>query len=461
LAVQKGKLYTNENVINFYKSEKDGKYINYYYTFGSVKWFCLAAMKQDSILRDEIKTAVEKQGNTFFESAERLHNRINSFNFSEKYPGLTSRDAFSVIEALLDSLNEVRNQIVHTGNDILDILVKFYEDAFLNFVTLLGSIKIESSPFVRVEHNAVVYCLISIVDGYSYKDKYFTTVKKDCEDDINKLFTPVKKSFESINIQPKQIDVFSHSNIDFIKLPSGNIEYKICNKNYWIEDFIKPFAISKYPISYRQFFRLIKENPTLFKTQPYIEKKEKDGILSFLNHYNKLSDRDKNSVMDSAVYYIDWYAATEYCDFLSRENGLPQVYKDGFDANKKGFRLPTYSEWYYAATCGKGREMPLPDFSNIIYSGNRGKFGKVADNSDLYENDWKICGMLGNINEWTSTNSEKIKIKKFESKQDDEARKVIAGAAFASGRDLIKYEYSTDVSARNMHNIGIRVVISL
>jgi formylglycine-generating enzyme required for sulfatase activity len=62
------------------------------------------------------------------------------------------------------------------------------------------------------------------------------------------------------------------------------------------------------------------------------------------------------------VIYVDWREAARYCNWLSRQAGLPVVYDEkswAADPTADGFRLPTEAEWEYVATGrGENREYP-------------------------------------------------------------------------------------------------------
>lgn len=148
-------------------------------------------------------------------------------------------------------------------------------------------------------------------------------------------------------------------------------------------------------------------------------------------HFRKLLDR--NPVPDAspfgsgdrhAVYNVSWFDAALFCNARSKEAGLDTVYvysrvdrnSEGSAYNlaglsirleRRGVRLPTESEWEYAAGSGLGSFFPwggLADTGKVSefawYSGNsRGKVHPVAG---LKANGFGLYDMGGNVMEWVN-----------------------------------------------------------
>lgn len=120
------------------------------------------------------------------------------------------------------------------------------------------------------------------------------------------------------------------------------------------------------------------------------------------------------------VENVTWYDAINYCNALSKANGLDEVYTvDGdtvtWNKSANGYRLPTEAEWEYAARANTQAPFSFGDYVhdedancynaygyNNDATGNwiNGYIGHTVDVQDYSTNGNGLYNMHGNVAEW-------------------------------------------------------------
>jgi formylglycine-generating enzyme required for sulfatase activity len=152
-----------------------------------------------------------------------------------------------------------------------------------------------------------------------------------------------------------------------------------------------------------------------------------EQYLQYLR-YRKARDFFKQSApTDDCPRLVSWYEAAEYCNWLSKLEGIPEnqwcyeplykglfggfggSYRDGMKMapnylQRTGYRLPTEAEWEYACRAGAGTGYSFGEAVDL-----RAKYGgRVANSTSraqavamLRPNDNGLFDMYGNVFEWT------------------------------------------------------------
>ena len=133
------------------------------------------------------------------------------------------------------------------------------------------------------------------------------------------------------------------------------------------------------------------------------------------------------------VECVSWYEAIDFCNKLSRQQGLKPCYskKDGkwqMDASANGWRLPTEEEWLKAADDGH-KYSGSDNIDDVAwYDGNSGD--KTHEVATKAANTNGIHDMSGNVWEWCWGSSSSYR--------------VIRGGSW--------YDYASDCAVSNRHN---------
>jgi hypothetical protein len=108
---------------------------------------------------------------------------------------------------------------------------------------------------------------------------------------------------------------------------------------------------------------------------------------------------------DLPVYNVSWLDAINFCNKLSEEDGLTQVYTIlpngfvSFDTDANGWRLPTEAEWEYFSQVDINNDFGNDDLSKFAWFANNSG-GQPHTVGKLQPNSFGLYDVLGNVWEW-------------------------------------------------------------
>jgi formylglycine-generating enzyme required for sulfatase activity len=231
----------------------------------------------------------------------------------------------------------------------------------------------------------------------------------------------------------------------------------------------RTFALAAKPVTVREFRRFLKEN----KLEAWF-----DGGGQAAPLMKQYSPEEHGPII-----YVDWYKAAAYCNWLSKQEGIPepqwchetdkQGNVTGLRAkylSLQGYRLPTEAEWEYACRAGAVTSRYYGETEELLprygwYNKNSGERARPVGKKK--PNDLGLFDLHGNVFTWcqerfqgdypASKNGEGIEDKEGELSTKSTVDRVLRGGSFNYPASVVRSanRYWLVPTSRNLY-VGFR-----
>jgi formylglycine-generating enzyme required for sulfatase activity len=182
---------------------------------------------------------------------------------------------------------------------------------------------------------------------------------------------------------------------------------------------------------------------------------------------------------DCPVNSVSWYEAAEYCNWLSKQEGIAEEqwcyvpnqkgkYADGMTVKagalgRSGYRLPTEAEWELACRAGSVTTWSMGEANDLL-----GKYAWYFANSayrtrpvgSLRPNDLGLFDLHGNAWEWCNNRYEEfaaIKDRNMDDNVDSKSSRVLRGGSVSNQASNVRSALRNNiVPALRNNNFGFR-----
>ena len=204
----------------------------------------------------------------------------------------------------------------------------------------------------------------------------------------------------------------------YVGLPGGNFRSALQYEDAKDGVRIAPFALMRKPVTNAEFLAFVQRNPQWRRDRVA-------GVFAeprYLSHWRSPTELGPGAQPQQPVTWVSWFAASAYCESL-------------------GARLPTWSEWEYAAAADETRHDARrdPAWRARILAWYSRPSNEVLPRAGLQApNAWGVQDLHGLVWEWTDDASSLL-IDADNRTQGDPDRTRFCGAGALSMADREEY----------------------